>query len=394
MQKRLLVIVMALALPAFLLAQATHVGTSGTLPASCRVGDVYYKTGTSAGLYACTATNTWTLSAASSVTTTGSPASGNLTKFSGAGSITNADLTGDVTTSGGVATTLATVPIGKGGTGLTSAADDQTIVSSGSAWVAKTLPDCTDTGGNHLNYTQSSNAFSCGTSGGGGGGNVTSTSAYASPPGSPSAGDLWYPTDSVYSVLRYSGSAWVPFPYIDPTLQSWSWVNQGTGTVSSANGGVVLVGEAHTGSNSSQLRVKSAPSTPYTITAAFQWIVRTTSGSQWAGLIFRNSSSGKFTAHALTVGNNLRISAWDSPTTFNSDYLLSALYGSVGSLIWLQISDDGTNRIYRYSGDGRNWIQAFSQGRTTFFTADQVGFFVTDSTNIAPVMTLLSWKES
>lgn len=43
------------------------------------------------------------------VTTTGTPASGNLTKFSGATSIVNADLTGDLTTSGGVATTLATV---------------------------------------------------------------------------------------------------------------------------------------------------------------------------------------------------------------------------------------------------------------------------------------------
>lgn len=43
------------------------------------------------------------------VTTTGSPANGNLTKFSGASSVTNADLTGDITTSGGVATTLATV---------------------------------------------------------------------------------------------------------------------------------------------------------------------------------------------------------------------------------------------------------------------------------------------
>jgi hypothetical protein len=41
------------------------------------------------------------------VTTTGSPASGNLTKFSGATSITNADLSGDVTTSGTAATTIA-----------------------------------------------------------------------------------------------------------------------------------------------------------------------------------------------------------------------------------------------------------------------------------------------
>ncbi len=41
------------------------------------------------------------------VTTTGSPANGNLTKFSGATSIVNGDLSGDVTTSGALATTIA-----------------------------------------------------------------------------------------------------------------------------------------------------------------------------------------------------------------------------------------------------------------------------------------------
>lgn len=46
---------------------------------------------------------------AGAVTTTGSPASGNLTKFSGAATITNGNLTGDVTTSNTLATTLATV---------------------------------------------------------------------------------------------------------------------------------------------------------------------------------------------------------------------------------------------------------------------------------------------
>lgn len=59
------------------------------------------------------------------------------------------------------------VTFAQGGTGLSSAADDTVLVSSSSAWVAKTVPNCTDTGGNHLNYTQSSNTFSCGTSGSG-----------------------------------------------------------------------------------------------------------------------------------------------------------------------------------------------------------------------------------
>ncbi len=52
-----------------------------------------------------------TLSATGSggtVTTTGSPATGNLTKFTGASTISNGDLTGDVTTTGTLATTLKT----------------------------------------------------------------------------------------------------------------------------------------------------------------------------------------------------------------------------------------------------------------------------------------------
>ncbi len=53
--------------------------------------------------------------------------------------------------------------------GLVPGSDDGIPVSSGSAYVQKILPDCVDTGGNHLNYTTSTNAFSCGTSGGGGG---------------------------------------------------------------------------------------------------------------------------------------------------------------------------------------------------------------------------------
>jgi hypothetical protein len=43
------------------------------------------------------------------VTTTGSPASGNLTKFSGATSVTSGDLSGDCTTSGALAITCTRV---------------------------------------------------------------------------------------------------------------------------------------------------------------------------------------------------------------------------------------------------------------------------------------------
>lgn len=54
---------------------------------------------------------TWnTPGGSGTVTTSGSPASGNLTKFSGSTAITNGDLSGDVTTSGTLVTTLANIP--------------------------------------------------------------------------------------------------------------------------------------------------------------------------------------------------------------------------------------------------------------------------------------------
>lgn len=65
---------------------------------TCASGDNLYN---NAGVVGCTPA-----SGGGTVTTTGSPASGNLTKFTGALTISNGDLSGDVTTSGTLATTV------------------------------------------------------------------------------------------------------------------------------------------------------------------------------------------------------------------------------------------------------------------------------------------------
>ena len=83
---------------------------------------------------------------------------------------TNLSLNASITTAGSFS-------VARLGTG---AASHAVIVDVAGVSTWKVVPDCTDTGGNHLNYTQSSDAFSCGTSGGGagsisvsGGGNTT-----------------------------------------------------------------------------------------------------------------------------------------------------------------------------------------------------------------------------
>jgi hypothetical protein len=56
--------------------------------------------------------------------------------------------------------TTGVLPLANGGTGLSTAADDTVMVSSGSAWVAATIPDC-HAGTTALAYTQATNLFSC-----------------------------------------------------------------------------------------------------------------------------------------------------------------------------------------------------------------------------------------
>lgn len=74
-----------------------------------------------------------------------------------------------------ILTTNAAVTFAQGGTGLGTAADDTTLVSSGSAWAATALPNC-GSSTQALAYTTSTNSFSCQT--------VTGTTTFANPAGS------------------------------------------------------------------------------------------------------------------------------------------------------------------------------------------------------------------
>jgi hypothetical protein len=146
-------------------------------------------------------TSSWS----SGVSTTGSPSSGNLSKFSGPSSITNADLSGDVTTSGTAVTIAAKI----NGTSVpTNAAADQVIVTTASATGAwKTLTNCANDGGHAVTYDTTTHTFSCtaitasGVSGGfawGGDGSDGSVTA----DGSTTLACLGAPSSSIYTMTR------------------------------------------------------------------------------------------------------------------------------------------------------------------------------------------------
>jgi hypothetical protein len=70
---------------------------------------------------------------------------------------------GSLTTSGSGTITATTAANLAGG-----AADQVMVQTASGAGTFRTLPDCTDTAGNHINYTAATDAFSCGTSASGG----------------------------------------------------------------------------------------------------------------------------------------------------------------------------------------------------------------------------------
>lgn len=234
--------------------------------------------------------------------------------------------------------------------------------------------------------------------------NVVQTAAFASEPASGQlTGDLFLPSDGFF-LERYSGSAWAPwgpiFPFTKPVSGDFTWVNQGSASVVTTNGGVTLLGTSDA-SNSIRIRKKSAPSTPYTITAV---ILPSIPPANYAscGLLFRQSSDGKLCIFSLAAGGasggvagSLGISStkFTNETTYSAHYVNPGLSAGVSPL-HLRIADNGTNRICSLSGDGINWATVHSVGRTDFLTADEVGFFCDSNNGGTPAMTLLSWKEA
>lgn len=86
-----------------------------------------------------------------------------------------ADIKISALTSGGTIQITDAIPVARSATtrrvvvgalaANTTYTDDTTLIANGTTYENKAVPNCVDSGGNHLNYTASSNSFSCGTTG-------------------------------------------------------------------------------------------------------------------------------------------------------------------------------------------------------------------------------------
>lgn len=180
--------------------------------------------------------------------------------------ITVGNLSGDATTTN---TTVVTV-VKVDGVAFPSgpAVHSVPVITASNTATYKLIPDCTDSGGNHLNYTQSTDVFSCGNSSSGGGGGTAFSSITSA-------------TNTTAAMLVGTGA-------------SLNVTGSGSIAASNANGvGIVFAGS---GSGSTILVATAVASGTITLPAQ-TGTVALGSGLTSGQLLIGNTGS------ALTVGN-------------------------------------------------------------------------------------------
>lgn len=145
--------------------------------------------------------------------------------------------------------------------------------------------------------------------------------------------------------------------------------------------------------------VRSAPATPYTITARLRSLVFIpTNLFSGVGLGFRQSSSSKL--HIIELTNDSQrithaVQRWTNNATFSAnDYQVGS---GIDAYSWFRVQDDGTNLKFSASMNGYDYFQLASVARGTFMTGgpDQVGLFLRSSTGSSLTMLdALSWLQA
>ncbi len=183
-----------------------------------------------------------------------------------------------------------------------------------------------------------------------------------------------------------------------PNLADFQWVNQGPVQALQLDCGILLAGPGEGSGTDLHILKQTAPPPPYTVTAALlnSGVVKNFHGSS---LLFRQSSDGKLATFNIgsTGMQNQKFTSHDA-AGFSAEYQTFTWNAQLG-VVWMQIRDDGTNRLAYLLGDGSNplfRLQAHSVSRTDFLTADEVGVHLSCENQATPYVSssllILSWE--
>jgi len=216
------------------------------------------------------------------------------------------------------------------------------------------------------------------------------------------AGRLYLPTEGLVS--QDNGTLWDLMPLnrlAPPAYGDFTWVNQGSSTVADSKGMMVLT-TATSASDSLRLLVKTAPSTPYTITVCMFALTGpyiTSQAIPQYGICWRDSGSGKILTYGPGMSSYYGAFAyaqWTNYSTLSAGQFMYSL--PYAAPIWIRFADDGTNRTVQVSFDGYKYeLVSAAQGRTVYLTADQVGVFANSgksTSSISRILNVLQWSQA
>ncbi len=129
-----------------------------------------------------------------------------------------------------------------------------------------------------------------------------------------------------------------------------------------------------------QMVCRSLPASPYHIRIHYMRLNGSRAGDNpnEVGVMLRNSSTGLMIVNFLFLYNTWAIAKWASPSSENSQYLQNVMSLDSQPIHSVDITDDGTNRIWRW-WDGEWTYRSYNgtaetQGRTDYTTPDQICF--------------------
>jgi len=179
------------------------------------------------------------------------------------------------------------------------------------------------------------------------------------------------------------------FPLTIPT-DPGTWVNQGGAMLSTNADGTLSFQFPGGNTLASHARVKAIPATPYTVQVAILENLNPNvnsggSGFTACGLVLWDSSGTKniyfveLLVSGAGTGYFVAAANWnDFAGSFSGNLVDNGLSPGLGSLLWLQIADDGTTRSYATSTDGVHFQTFYSNVDTAFLVPDRIGYVGND----------------
>jgi hypothetical protein len=221
-------------------------------------------------------------------------------------------------------------------------------------------------------------------------------------------GRFYFQSDPGIYIKRDDGDVWDSwgplFELYEPDEVGYAWVNQQTATTDVTYGGVLLSSPAPLlAGDNINIRVKTAPATPYTIKAGFIPTLYPADQTS-CGLIFRETATSRViffrlmfdTASTSKTDLVLSVDRYTNPTTLSANYKVATANIIKSPLFWFSITDDGVDLTFSYSNDNIDYTEFFQSARNNFFAVgpDEVGYAINSNTTSGnAIMALLSWLE-